>query len=410
MKFSLFIGILFWQFGFTLAEDNWNQFRGPTGRGHTEAKGLPTSWGESNIRWKSSLRGIGQSSPINWGDRLFLTSASEDGAERYVMAYSASSGELLWERTISCDAPEEFHQMNTQATPTCATDGNSVVAFFGPGGLHAFTMDGETKWSMNLGEFPGTWGIAASPIIFDGKVIQNCDATGISRLVAVDLETGDILWDSPREDKPKGGWSTPILIEHDGEKELILNGEFGVRGYSPDTGEEIWFCQAFNGRGSPVPEFFDGKLYVVNGKPGDTYCVKPGGSGSVTETHMLWHASRKGGRDLPSPAVVNGTLFISSMSGIASSYDVDSGETYYVERLGEGIEIAAAPLVADGLIYLQTVKGGDVIIVRPGKRLNILGVNSLGEEAAEEIFRATIAPINGNLFIRSGKTLYCVSK
>jgi hypothetical protein len=98
------------------------------------------------------------------------------------------------------------------------------------------------------------------------------------------------------------------------------------------------------------------------------------------------------------------------MSGIASSYDVDSGETHYVERLGEGIEIAAAPLVADGLIYLQTVKGGDVIIVRPGKRLNILGVNSLGEEAAEEIFRATIAPINGNLFIRSGKTLYCVSK
>lgn len=410
MKLSLFICIISWQVGFILAEDNWYQFRGPTGRGHTEAKGLPTSWGASNIRWKSSLRGIGQSSPVNWGDRLFLTSSSEDGAERYVMAYTVSSGELLWEYAISCDAPEEFHQMNTRATPTCATDGNSIVAFFGPGGLHAFTMNGEKKWSTDLGEFPGTWGIAASPIIFDGKVIQNCDATGISRLVAVDLETGGILWESPRADKPKGGWSTPILIEHDGKKELILNGEFGVRGYSPETGEELWFCQAFNGRGSPVPEFFDNKLYVVNGKPGDTYCVKTGGSGNVTETHMLWHAARKGGRDLPSPAIVNGTLFISSMSGIATSYDANSGETHYVERLGEGIEIAAAPLVAGGLIYLQTVKGGDVIVVRPGKKLDILAVNSLGEEAEEEVFRATIAPINGNLFIRSGKTLYCVSK
>ena len=410
MKISLFIGVIFCQIGFILAEDNWSQFRGPTGRGHSEAKGLPRIWDESNISWKASLRGIGQSSPVNWGNQLFLTSASEDGTERYIMAYTVSSGELLWERAISCEVPEEFHQMNSQATPTCATDGNSVVAFFGPGGLHAFTMDGERKWSLDLGEFPGTWGTAASPVIHDGKVIQNCDATGISRLVAVDLETGDLLWDSPREDKPKGGWSTPILIEHDGQKELILNGEFGVRGYSPDTGEELWFCQAFNGRGSPVPEFFDGKLYVVNGKPGDTYCVKPGGSGNVTETHMLWHASRKGGRDLPSPAVVNGTLFISSMSGIASSYDADSGETHYVERLGEGIEIAAAPLVVDGLIYLQTVRGGDVIVVRPGKKLAILAVNSLGEMASEEIFRATIAPITGKLFIRSGKTLYCVSK
>jgi len=144
------------------------------------------------------------------------------------MAYSVSLGELLWEQSVSCDSPEEFHQMNSQATPSCVTDGESVVAFFGPGGLHAFTVEGEKKWSLDFGDFPGSWGIAASPIILDGKVIQNCDATGISRMVAVDLETGDIIWDSLREDKPRGGWSTPILIEHGGKRELILNGEWSA--------------------------------------------------------------------------------------------------------------------------------------------------------------------------------------
>ena len=322
MKLPFCIAIITCYACIGFAESNWHQFRGPTGRGHSEATALPTMWDESNIAWKTELKGAGQSSPVSWGDRLFLTGASDDGAERYVMAYSVSSGELLWDQSVPSESPEEFHKMNSLATPSCATDGKTVVAFFGPGGLHAFTVEGEKKWSVDLGDFPGSWGIAASPIILDGKVIQNCDATGISRLVALDVQTGDILWDSPREDKPKGGWSTPILIEHEGKRELILNGEFGVRGYNPETGEELWFCEAFNGRGSPVPDYFDGKLFVVNGKPGDTYCVKPGGSGNVTESHMLWHASRKGGRDLPSPAVVDGTLFISSMSGIATSYDL----------------------------------------------------------------------------------------
>lgn len=157
-----------------------------------------------------------------------------------------------------------------------------------------------------------------------------------------------------------------------------------------------------------MPDYANGKLYVVNGKPGDTYCVKPGGSGDVTDTHMLWHAPRKGGRDLPSPSVVDDYLFISSMSGIATCYDAETGKPHYVERLGEGVEIAAAPLAANGLLYLQTVKGGDVIVIRPGEELDIVAVNSLGSDAEDEIFRSTISPIGKQLFIRSGTTLYCV--
>jgi len=392
------------------AEENWPQFRGPTGRGHSEAKNVPVSWNEASVAWRAELKGTGQSSPVNWGDRIFLTAASDDGMERYVMCLSRENGKMLWEDTIASESPEKTHRMNSRATPTCATDGERVFAFFGPAGLHAYSVTGEKQWSVDLGDFPGVWGIAASPVIVDGKVIQNCDASGRSRLVALDAETGEIVWETPREEKPRGGWSTPILIEHGDRRELVLNGEYGVRGYDPETGEELWFCEGFNGRGSPVPDYADGRLYVVNGKPGDTYCVEPGGSGDVTDTHMLWHAPRKGGRDLPSPAVVGDDLFITSMSGVASCYDAETGEVRWVERLGEGVEIAAAPLVVDDLLYLQTVNGGDVMIIRPGEELDIVAVNSLGAEAGDEIFRATPAPIGGRLYIRSDRALYCIEE
>lgn len=397
-------------FSEAVAEENWPQFRGPTGRGHTSATDVPQSWDESKILWKAELKGAGQSSPVVWGDQIFLTGASDDGTERYVMALSKTNGSLLWSQTIAHDAPEEIHAMNSRATPSCATDGKHVVAFFGPAGIHCFTVAGEKKWSVDLGIFAGSWGIAASPIILDGKVIQNCDSVGVSRLVALNLEDGSEVWSTPREEKPRGGWSTPILINTGESRELVLNGEYGVRGYDPESGKELWFCEGFNGRGAPMPDFANGKLYVVNGKPGDTYCVKPGGSGNVTKTHRLWNASRKGGRDLPSPVVVDGYLFVTSMSGIASCYDAETGEVFYSERLVDpgAIEVAAAPLVANRLVYVQTVLGGDVIVIRPGKELDIVSVNSLGEGAKDETFRATLTPSGGKLYIRSGTTLYAV--
>lgn len=393
-----------------VAEDNWPQFRGPTGRGHADAGNVPQSWDESSVAWTADLKGSGQSSPIVWGNRIFLTGASADGMERYVMALSREDGSLIWLETIENDSPEEIHKMNSRATPTCATDGENVVAFFGPAGIHCFSVSGEKRWSVDLGVFPGSWGIAASPIIVDGKVIQNCDSMGDSRLVALSIEDGTTIWSTRREEKPRGGWSTPILIDTGERKELVLNGEFGVRGYDPETGRELWFCEGFNGRGAPVPDFSEGKLYVVNGKPGDTYCVKPGGSGNVSDSHRLWHSSRKGGRDLPSPAVVDGYLFVTSMSGIASCYDAETGDVLYTERLVEegAVEIAAAPLVANGLIYLQTVNGGDVVVIRPGEELDIVSVNSLGNDAVDEIFRATLTPSNGQLLIRSDTVLYAI--
>jgi len=401
------ITLLIFLSGLVSAEENWPRFRGPLGTGHSIARDVPKQWTPSSVVWKTDLKGKGQSSPVNWGDRLFFTGASDDGKERYVFCLNRKDGKILWQKTIACGHPESTHKMNSRATPSCATDGKHVVAFFGPAGLHCFDLEGHEKWSLDLGGFPGIWGVAASPVILNGQVIQNCDSAGPSRLVAVNLDSGKIEWETRREDKPRGGWSTPIVVENGDAQELVLNGEFGVRDYDAKTGREKWFCKAFNGRGSPVPDVTDGRVYVVNGKPGDTYSVKLGGSGDVTNSNMVWHAARKGGRDLPSPVVVDDYLFVVSMSGMASCYDAVTGKVYWTESLGKGNQFAAAPLVANGLIYIQTVEKGTTYVIKPGKKLQIVSVNDLGG-SEDEIFRATLAPIQGRIFARSQSRVYCI--
>ena len=404
-----FLAVLLSAAGFLLpsveAEENWARFRGPLGTGHSTDAAVPVEWGEGEIKWKATLRGEGQSSVVNWGDRLFLTSANKEGSERWIHCLDRNSGDLLWEQSVEVAASETPHKMNSFATSTCVTDGERVIAFFGPGGLHCYDLEGNLQWKKDLGAFPGPWGVAASPIIDGDLVIQNGDAEGPSSLLAFEKKSGNPVWSTDRGELPRGGWSTPILIETGERRELVLNGETGVSAYDPATGKDLWFCEGFNGRGSPVPDFAHGQLYVVNGKPGDTYVVKPGGSGDVSDSHRVWNARRHGGRDLPSPAVVGDFVLISSMSGILTTYDAKSGETHFTERLDA--PVSASPLVANGLVYFQ-MENGEVVVVKPGKTLEIVARNSVGA-GAEEIFRATLAPIQGQLFSRSQNVVYCIA-
>ena len=393
-----------------IAEENWSQFRGPTGRGHSTSQDVPIKWSPADVKWTADLPGTGQSSPVNWGNRIFLTSAENEGKTRHIFCLDLSTGRELWRKTIACSNPEDTHKMNSHATPTCATDGKRVYAFFGPAGLHCLDLDGQPIWEKQLGDFPGGWGVAASPVLVGSDmVVQNCDCSGPSRLVAFDRETGEVRWDSKRVDKPKGGWSTPILIEHEGQRELVLNGEFGVRGYNPGSGKELWFCKGFNGRGSPVPDFANGALFVINGKSGDLYSVKPGGSGDVTGTHMLWNQGRKAGRDLASPAVVGNYMIAVDMGGIGACFDAQTGNVLWNERLGFAGQFAASPLVANGLVYFTSVSGGTTIVIKPGPKLEVVAQNDVGGKP-DETFRSTLAPIQGFLLVRSLDKLYCVSK
>ncbi len=384
--------------------ENWNRFRGPQGRGHAGTVALPVNWSEENIAWRAELPGAGQSCPVNWGDKIFLTAASDEGRIRHVICLNKADGKRIWMRDLVSKAPEKPHKMNTWATPTCATDGKHVVAFFGPAGLHCYDMDGEKRWSRDLGTFPGPFGIAASPIIIGDRVIQNGDAAGASFLAAFNLDSGEEVWRTPRAEKPRGGWSTPVLIDTGERDELLLNGEYGVRAYDPTSGKELWFCKAFNGRGSPVPEYAHGLVIAVSGKPGDVYAVKPNGTGDVTE-QMVWHAPRKGGRDLPAPIVVNKHLFIVSLGGIATLYDARTGEVIWTERL-DG-RFSASPLEANGLIYVHN-EAGTTLVIKPGPKLDLVATNIIGEHE-DETFRAAASPIAGHFMLRSTRALYCIT-
>lgn len=388
------------------AEEEWKAFRGPTGMGIENQK-TPMNWNVSSIKWKTQITGSGQSSVIQSGEKLFLTSADKEGGLRFLHCLDKNTGDLLWKREVRNTREEAVHRMNTWATPTPVTDGSKVLAFFGPAGLHCFDLEGKKLWEIDLGEFPGSWGVAASPVIVDGMVLQNCDSTGPSRLLALDLNSGKTIWETKRETKPRGGWSTPIVISVRGKRQIVLNGEFGARGYSLADGKELWFCKSFNGRGSPVP-FYDGNLvFVVNGKPGDLYAIDPTGKGDLTDTHMKWHAKRNGGRDLPSPASVNGLVLVTSMSGVITCYDAENGKTLWIDRLSGAF--SGSPLVSNGHYYIQNEAGQTYVIEPDRKKLKIAGKNSLSPREGE-IFRATLSPISGMIFTRSQSTVYCIAK
>lgn len=382
---------------------NWPRWRGPRGDGHAAATDLPVRWDASSIVWKTPLKGIGQSSPIVWGDRIFLTSALDQGRQRIVYCVDAADGSIKWEHVAWKGEPEKIHDWNSWASATCATDGEVVVAFFGKGGLHAYALDGKPLWSRDLGPFESPWGTAACPVIVGDLVIQNGDADVNAFIMALDKKTGKTVWNTPRFNSR--GWSTPILIEAAGRSELVLNGHNGVTAYDPATGSELWFCKSFNGRGEPTVTPAGKILCAVNGLAGDIYAITPGGKGDVTETRMAWHTGRRGGRDTPSPIAVDQYIVVVDMKGIATCYDADTGKEFWKERICDSI--SASPIAARGLAYFSDEKG-QTVVIKPGPKLEVVSRNSMGT-SANEMFRASLTPLGQKFLTRSNTVLYCIA-
>jgi len=388
-----------------LGEINWPAWGGPKGTSHTTETDLPLSWTADDIAWRVELPGAGQSTPVVWQNQIFLTTALDEGRQRVVMSLDRQTGKVLWQHVAWVGEPEKSHAMNGWASATCATNGKVVVAFFGHGGLHGYSLDGKHLWSRDLGEFAGPWGTAASPIFYGDTIIQNCDSESPeSSLLSVRADTGETVWSTPRA--TMRGWSTPIVIQTPDREELILNSHAGVRAYDPKHGGELWHCEGFAGRGEPVPAYAHGRLYVVNGLAGDIYSVRPGGSGDVTATHRLWHTPRRAGRDLPSPVAIGNYLLVASMAGILTCYDCESGRELWKERIGE--KFSSSPLVSNGRAYFQN-DAGETIVVEPADKLNIVAKSKI-ESASDELFRSALVPSNGQILIRSTKHLYCVGR
>src|SRR5262245_10999327 len=202
-------------------DTNWPRWRGPQQDGHSADTNLPVKWSADNVVWKTPLPGIGQSSPIIWGDRIFLTAALDKGKERLVFCVERTSGKILWQQSAWKGNPELSHQLNGWASASCVTDGEVVVAFFGRGGLHAYSVDGKHLWSRDLGPFESPWGTAACPILVDDRVIQNCDSDENAYLIALDKRTGKEVWRTKRRDYR--GWSTPSAVEAGKRRDMVPN-------------------------------------------------------------------------------------------------------------------------------------------------------------------------------------------
>lgn len=366
---------------------------------------MPVHWDAQAIVWKTPLPGLGQSSPMIWGDQIFLTAALDKGKKRVVLCVDRLKGTILWQQEAWSGPPEPSHIMNGWASASCATDGERVVAFFGKGGLHCYAMDGKPLWSRDLGEFAGKWGTSACPIIVGDLVVQNCDALKEAFLVGIDKKTGKTMWQTPRTVPEKGGWSTPVLVKAGGRLELVLNGEKAVTAYDPVRGTQLWSCKSFAGRGEPTVTPANGLVYVINGLAGDIYAVRPGGSGDVTRTHMTWHTPRKGNRDQPSPIVVGNYLVVTDMKGITACYDSASGKELWKSRLGDGA-FTASPIAAGGLVYFLN-ETGVTFVLEPGPQKKLVAENSLAA-GRDEIFRASLTPNHGRIYARSQTHLYCI--
>ena len=397
----------------TAIAENWSQWRGPNTDGRSAAADIPVKWGSANVEWKTRIPGQGHSSPVAWQDRIFLTSGTDNGRSRTVhclQATGAEAGKILWSKVVWKGAAERVHRMNSRATATCATDGKRVYASFGSGGLYCLSVvDGNTAWKKELGQFDTRgWGTASSPVIVGKAVVQCCDGDNQAYLVAYDRATGKQLWRTPR---PKNrSWSSPTLANVDGNQILLLNGHAGMSAYNAKTGKRIWYNLGGSGRGTPSVVAGGGLAVAISGRSrgdGDMIAVRLSAKGKVSRPNEAWRI-RRGGRDLPSPIIVGKYLLACNLRpGVATCYDLASGRLLWKKRLPAGF--SASPISVKGLVYFLD-QSGQVSVVKPGPKFDLVASNRIDPASSNEVFRAGMMPQDSRIYLRSNTTLYCVGK
>jgi outer membrane protein assembly factor BamB len=407
----------------------WPQWRGPGGQGVSTDTKVPLRWSEKeNLLWQAALPGAGNSTPVVWGDRVFLTAAGPGGNERLVVCVRATDGKVLWQQVASKDVPPgKTHEWNGFASASCSTDGRHVYAFFGTPGLFCYDFDGRLVWKHTFGVFAdgAGWGSAASPYLFEDLVIQNCDNDGPKArpagtrpeevapagLVALDKNTGVERWMTPRDQGR--GFSTPRLMTVEGGRvDLLLNGPLGLWGYDPRTGRERWRSVRVDrdelGRfGEPMPVSEGDMLFVSSGRPGPCQGIRLPRSGDVTGTHVAWEGVRKGHRDVASPVVLNGLLYAADNKGMLTCLELKTGKQVYNERLGNGTNKAIGSPVVVRVKLLFPLDDGTTVVVEPGPAFRVVARNRLGDGAPLD-FGASPAVADGRLFLRSQGFLYCI--
>jgi len=381
----------------------WARWRGPSGQGVVSGTGYPDSWsGTENVKWKVPVPGNGNSSPIVWGDRIFLTTGYDSGRRLSVVALRRSDGMKLWETFAPEGRTPYGHYKNGHASATPATDGQRVYVSFGTRGLLALDMNGKQVWYRDLGPMDAYHGTAGSPLLYKDRLILYQDQSRNSFIAAFDTRTGKTLWTTPRE--ADVGWGTPIAVHVVDHDEIIVNGQLQVVAYNPDTGAQLWNCKGSTYEVIPTPVVGYGMVFCSSGRAGPTLAIRPGGKGDVTRTHLAW-TSPRGSPFVPSPILYGEHLYmVNDMQSIVTSFEATTGKVMWQNRLGasrrEGF--SASPVAVDGKVFF-TNDEGETFVLKAGPTFELLRTNRIGEGTL-----ATPALVDGRWYIRTDRNLFAI--
>jgi len=423
---------------------SWPSFRGTEASGVADGQRLPDRWDGAtgrNILWRTPIPGLAHSSPVVWGQLVFVTTAvssdpkatfkpglygdgdasNDRSTHRWmIVALDKRSGKIRWQRVAYEGPPlNKRHIKSTYASATPATDGRIVVAWFGSQGVHAYDVDGNFRWKVDLGrvdmgayDIPTyEWGPASSPIIWNGLVILQCDTQADSFLLALSAETGEIVWKIERDELPS--WGTPTVATTSAGPELVTNASNFIRGYDPRSGKELWRVGPSSKITAPTPIARDDLLVIASGRAPERpiFVVRAGARGDLTlpdgqsaSQSIAW--SRMGrGSYMPTPLIYKGLLYVLANNGVLDAYDVRTGKEIYRQRLSViGSGYSASPVAADDKIYLSN-EDGEMLVVAAGPTFAQIATNSIGE-----LLMATPALSEGVMYVRSSASVFAIGR
>jgi hypothetical protein len=428
--------------GTTISGQNWPSFRGVNAAGVADGAPTAVKWDATsgqNVAWKTPVSGVAVSSPIVWGDRVFVSTAiGEDPKEGiktgqygdvepitdtskhtwHLISLDKKTGKVVWDRVAYEGVPKtKRHPKSSQASPTPVTNGRQVVVSFGSQGLYAYDFDGKELWKKDLGVLNAgwffdpdyEWGVGSSPIIYKNTVIVQCDIQRGSFIAAFDTATGKEVWRTQRDEIPS--WSTPTIFESNGKTELITQATNFTRGYDPDTGKELWRYSGNSEIAIPTPIVGPGFVVITNGYRGiqPIYALKQGATGDITlkgddtkGANFAW-STKRGGPYIPTPVIYGDQLYVLQNSGVLASYKIATGEQIYQKRIGgTGGSFSASPVAADGKIYCSS-EDGDVWVIKAGPEYAELSKNPMGE-----VLMATPAISDGLIIFRGLKNIIAI--
>lgn len=397
---------------------DWPAWRGPTGQGHSAEAAVPLKWSPTaNVKWKVPLAHQGNSTPVIWKDRVFLTQANKGGTERSLLCLSRTDGRLRWQKDVAYAEKERNWDQNWYANASPATDGERVVACFGSAGLYCYDLDGKELWSRtDLGKWEHAFGNGSSPVLSGDLVIQWCgpnEKEGRNYLLAVDKRTGKTVWET---DAPTGSWATPVLATVNGKEQLVLGMSKDVknqpedkhghlRGYDPKTGSELWSCRGLTSYVYTSALVGDGVAVGMSGYGGAALAVKLGGAGDITADRLWVHP--KNTQRVGSGVIAGGHVYMVDEDGRPHCYDLKTGADHWKDeaKLKGGVTWGSM-VHAGGRLYVM-MRSGETTVLAANPKHEVLAVNSLG---AGEQTNSSPAVADGEIYLRTFRHLWCIAE